>query len=174
MTTPPEITTGSTAETNHAALRDLDSPPSSEAIYFASNFTVESILQWPIFSEVSAEVASLAKVPTMELLGRSQQPKGTISQPTVLYVTAGEVESLVNRFLKFNFIKNPVLDIDILRQEAQSVIENGLQWDGGSCLVVSISHSTVVFSLNNIHSSWSAQLDVFLHPSYTQSEILIT
>jgi hypothetical protein len=100
---------------------------------------VESILQWPLIREASPLVSSLVQIPTVELLslpngaGRSH-----VSGSLRLDVEPKVLDRLMQDFLEFNHIKNPVLDTKLLREDVRVVAENGLQWDGGSCLVVSI------------------------------------
>jgi hypothetical protein len=146
----------------------MDAPPPSEAIYATSHFMIESILRWPVFAELYPDIVMHTKKPTIELLGQCERTQALKSQSsTLLEVDAAVLERLIEAFLDYNFVKNPVLDIDILRREAASVAENGLRWDGGSCLVVSypdflpLLGSTLLTlskrSTNSLHSYWYAR-----------------
>jgi hypothetical protein len=50
------------------------------------------------------------------------------------------VPELIESFLRNVHIKNPILDTSILRVYASNMIENGLNWDGETCQVVSWFH----------------------------------
>lgn len=43
---------------------------------------------------------------------------------------------MIEQFIFLVHIKDPILDEDVLRRKAYSVVEDGLGWDGSSCLVV--------------------------------------
>ena len=47
-----------------------------------------------------------------------------------------DIPKLIDRFLRHVHIKNPILDEEMLRQESDRVVEEGLGWDACSCLVV--------------------------------------
>ena len=47
-----------------------------------------------------------------------------------------EVNELVEKFISYVHIKNPILDIKTLKMYARRVVEDGPGWDGESCLVV--------------------------------------
>ena len=47
-----------------------------------------------------------------------------------------DIESLVDNFIAHVHIKNPILEIETLREQARRVVEEGPGWDGASCLVV--------------------------------------
>lgn len=48
-----------------------------------------------------------------------------------------QILDLVQRFLDLVHIKNPVLNPDTIWSYARRVVEDGLEWDSPSCLVVS-------------------------------------
>lgn len=66
--------------------------------------------------------------------GGACRPFGTPSSTSSLIES--EVLGLVERFLSMVHTKNPILDDDTLRRFANIVIEEGLSWNGPSCLVV--------------------------------------
>ncbi|KAJ6086191.1 hypothetical protein N7486_010472 [Penicillium sp. IBT 16267x] len=47
-----------------------------------------------------------------------------------------KVPNLLNRFFHLVHIKNPIIDQEELQKDARRVIEDGLNWDEGSCLVL--------------------------------------
>ena len=52
-------------------------------------------------------------------------------------INDAHIVQLVNRYLALVHVKNPILDINKLKQYAAEVAEHGIDWDGPSCLVVS-------------------------------------
>jgi hypothetical protein len=50
-----------------------------------------------------------------------------------------DIPQLVERFLEDVHTKNPFLDVDALRKNAQRVMNHGLDWSGWTCIVVSVS-----------------------------------
>lgn len=56
-----------------------------------------------------------------------------------------QILDLVQRFLDLVHIKNPVLDPDTIWSYARRVVEDGLEWDSPSCLVVSRTGRNLVW-----------------------------
>lgn len=110
--------------------------------------TAESILAWPIFA--SSPPSELPLVSVLHKPG-SQNHEAISNGPTRLcYSTAStkaktigiiedDIPRLVQRFVDYVHIKNPVLDIEILGFYTQNLMEYGIGWDPASCLVVSYS-----------------------------------
>lgn len=48
-----------------------------------------------------------------------------------------DAPELVDIFLRFVHIKNPILEIKVIREDARRIAENGFEWDARSCIVVS-------------------------------------
>jgi hypothetical protein len=111
-----------------------ETPTEPQADYLkipSSRAAPDSLLQWPIF-EGKYPVGSLAFP-----LGRTAE--GELDAGSGLD-DFGEVApiQLVENFLAYVHIKNPILDAQSLRVYARRVSEVGFLWDGPSCLVVSI------------------------------------
>ncbi|KAH6985338.1 hypothetical protein EDB80DRAFT_732121 [Ilyonectria destructans] len=51
-------------------------------------------------------------------------------------ILENDISKLVRRFLELVHPKNPVLDVGTLWSYAQGIAENGLRWNGASCLVL--------------------------------------
>jgi hypothetical protein len=121
----------------------LDGPPSSDVILMASHFTVESVLRWPIFTQICPELEGLIASSPMELIGNSEHVNPRIGdvtnsvQASLLGCEPKSLGVLVQHFIKSNYGKSPIFDIDALCLEARRVEENGISWDAGSCLIVS-------------------------------------
>ena len=126
-----------------AAPKALDGPPSSDVILMASHFTVESVLRWPIFAQIFPELEGLIALSPMELIGDSKHVNPRIGDVASLFrplssdVSPSRWKRLVQNFIKSNYGKNPIFDIDALCLEARRVEEHGISWDAGSCLIVS-------------------------------------
>ena len=133
------------AQSRHeSAPKTMDGPPSSDVILMASHFTVESVLRWPIFTQIFPELEGLIAASPTELIGNSKHVNPRIGdvtksvQASLLGCEPKSLEGLVQNFIKSNYGKNPIFDIDALCLEARRVEEHGISWDAGSCLIVSI------------------------------------
>lgn len=121
-----------------------DMPPSSETLRQASEMFLESVLRWPIFSEVAPHLKESLEMPIVEVLGPSERSgtggsrgdKGKTGS-TLPNLDADVVNHLIGNFLENNHVKNPVLDVKSLRMDAREFVESGPLWDGRSCLIVS-------------------------------------
>jgi hypothetical protein len=127
-----------------------DSPPDSLKIP-SSRITPDSILAWPIFenrypvSYIQDGIFNSGcwkdRSSSNNISSSGGDVKNLRSQKksltTSLSFQEEEVVSLVDRFLSLVHTKNPILDDDTLRLYARNVEEDGLSWDGLSCLVVS-------------------------------------
>jgi hypothetical protein len=117
----------------------------------SSRIIPDSILAWPIFE--SRYPASYLQDAVFESAGWGDGftpaemtssadvtgvPSQKTSRPATMPFREEEVLKLVDRFLSLVHIKNPIVDEDALRSGARKVVEDGLSWDGQSCLVVSI------------------------------------
>jgi hypothetical protein len=121
-----------------------DRPPSSKVLLQASEMFADSVLKWPIFSQAAPHLERELHVPIMEFWTRSDGNIGrTPSQTgnkgaTLLNLDSNVVNELVENFLTNNHVKNPVLDVESLRADAEEFAEIGPQWDEKSCLIVSV------------------------------------
>ena len=115
----------------NAATETLTEPQADYLKIPSSRAAPESLLQWPVF-EGKYPVGSLA----FPLDGTGEGELDVHSGVDDL----GEVApiQLVENFLAYVHIKNPLLDAQSLRVYARRVSEVGFLWDGPSCLVVSI------------------------------------
>jgi hypothetical protein len=124
-------------------LFSADMPPSSEMLLQASEMSLDSLLKWPIFSEVAPNLKDMLQVPTVEILGSSR--KENMAAPehtgnlgsTLLNLDLEVLDHLVGNFLAINHTKNPILDVESLRIDVREFAESGPKWNGKSCLIVS-------------------------------------
>lgn len=104
----------------------------------SSNTSPDNVLMWPIFlgnyaTKCLQDAVFLSKPPD---LYDNQGPSKGIKVP----FQEDKVPELMERFFHLVHIKNPIVDQDKLRKNARTVVEDGLSWDAGSCLVVSTYH----------------------------------
>ena len=110
----------------------------------SSRTTADTILIWPIFEgryPPEYLVDALFKAQPENADAESNLPdegsrffSGTsASRPSF---REDKVIELVEKFLSYVHIKNPILDVGTLKGYARRVVEDGPSWDGGSCLVV--------------------------------------
>jgi hypothetical protein len=157
--TPPMLENSAQSQ-RESVPETLDRPPSSDVILMASHFTVESVLRWPIFTQIFPELEGLIASSPMELIGNSKHVNPRIAdvsksvQATLLGCEPKSLGALVQNFIKSNYGKSPIFDIDALCLEARRVEENGISWDAGSCLIVSIfqfnASRVTLFRLSNL------------------------
>ena len=101
----------------------------------SSRTTSDATLRWPVFDGIYP--------PGLIPCAMEESSKGELE-------TDGGVDDLgsmaplqlVEDFLAYVHIKNPVLDAQTLRAYARRVSELGFEWNGPSCLVVSVPAST--------------------------------
>lgn len=113
-------------------------PPTADIIHASTEMTVESLLTWPVFQNVLPE----PHTPLLTLLGQAEQRThidNAVSFNFELKIDSQAVGRLVANFLSSNHIKNPIFDIATLWKDVRLFVDNGPQWDGRSCLVVSIA-----------------------------------
>lgn len=111
-----------------------DQPPTADIIFESAEMTVESISRWPVFEleEPPLLVATLGQVDiTRSATGEN-----------IFELEPEMVVQLVENFLATNHIKNPIFDVDHLWSQVKEFSDNGLKWNGTTCLVV----STINFS----------------------------
>lgn len=103
------------------------------------------MLQWPIFNRrfppsYITDAAYTHEV-DMDLQSGDRASQASrrshVAKARCLSIDEESIIGLVERFLELVHIKNPILDVDMLRSYAQNVVEDGLRWDSASCLVVS-------------------------------------
>ena len=97
----------------------------------SSRITPDATLRWPVFEgKFSSEfLKDTSETPSEEGL-QAGGDVNDLSNVTPL--------KLVDDFLSYVHIKNPILDVNTLRGYARRVSEIGFEWNGPSCLVVSI------------------------------------
>lgn len=108
---------------------------------------IEAMLRWPVFERHLAELGIPSNKSLIKLLGQASSNMATLEidsrssrldTEVAMSLNAEVVRQLVENFLVNNNLKNPVIDPTSLRSDAQEFLESGLQWDGKSCLIVSI------------------------------------
>ncbi|KAJ5096205.1 hypothetical protein NUU61_005561 [Penicillium alfredii] len=95
----------------------------------SSNTSPDNILIWPVFEQRYPEKCLQDAV----FASSSQTPR---MQRTKFAFQEDKVPALMDRFFYLVHIKNPIVDEESLRHDARKVIEDGLGWDEGSCLVL--------------------------------------
>lgn len=104
-----------------------------------SQTTPDAILSWPIFDHRWPASFNTDPVFEAELSdGANAQPS---TRTNVSFQACGineeMIPNLVQNFLHYVHIKNPVVDADSIVWSARTVSEEGIKWDATSCLVVS-------------------------------------
>ncbi|KAI6781310.1 fungal transcriptional regulatory protein [Emericellopsis cladophorae] len=93
--------------------------------------SADSILQWPVFNGAYPPNALISELFTQNQNG------DLITPPTALVPFDEEqIPLLIDRFLVNVYTKNPILDVEDLLKSARRCAENGVGWDGASCLVL--------------------------------------
>jgi hypothetical protein len=144
------------AETTPSPYYDLldETAILSESLEFAETHsgTCEDVMEWPIFggryhrSETerlifNPDLASLQVNQYHTPDGSSGRLKSTVSSSVHKSAPGRGIQesdalALVERFLIYVHIKNPILDSLQIRRMAKDIMENGFRWDGTSCIVV--------------------------------------
>ncbi|KAK9236405.1 hypothetical protein V1525DRAFT_217083 [Lipomyces kononenkoae] len=120
-------------ETVDRSSRSLDYLISSLKVP-SSGVGPDMILAWPVFQNqfvpdfLDREVAQAAL--------EDDDAGGTLSRVDEPDMGNDRISDLIERFLNYVHVKNPVLNIASLRLSAQIVAERGIDWDGRSCLVL--------------------------------------
>lgn len=96
--------------------------------------SADTVLRWEIFEQ---------KFPPNALIGNLFQPNladttdDVITTPSRLTPLDEEtIPSLIDRFLQNVHTKNPILDVEALVKHGRRCADQGIGWDGRSCLVL--------------------------------------
>jgi Fungal Zn(2)-Cys(6) binuclear cluster domain len=115
-----------------------DAPPSSKALLQSSKMCADSILKWPIFTQAAPHLEKELQTPIMEVFAQADTTVTASNKGASMMNLESEwINRLVENFLTHNHVKNPILDVDLLRSYARDFGETGPQWDEKSCLMVS-------------------------------------
>lgn len=151
--------TGDSSQSDHLRSTVGPSQPNGESltvpyIIYGSS---EDILGWSVFQSqhdraqiekliydptIYNDTESTAQTPTA---GDMAVPPNHVDREPRITVTTGrgireeDIMTLIERFLSYVHIKNPIFDADVLRNIAKLVAERGFGWDIYTCLVVSLS-----------------------------------
>lgn len=115
---------------------DEELPPEAPDLPANTN-NCEAVLNWPIFQGSVPEVKSF-------VLGYGDTPSDTLPAPKQSLgrgIQEEDFTPLSTRFLAYVHVKNPILDVPEFCNYVKDAAENGLRWDGPSCLVVSLPRS---------------------------------
>jgi hypothetical protein len=93
---------------------------------------VEAVLAWPIFATDSQGSAMLEAIYGTET-EENDQSVNTRSGGII----EEDIPRLVQRFIEFVHLKNPVVDVETLWFYTHQIVEDGINWSASSCLVVS-------------------------------------
>ncbi|KAE9373064.1 hypothetical protein N431DRAFT_336998 [Stipitochalara longipes BDJ] len=100
----------------------------------ASRTNADTILLWPIFN------GEFLPNHFVDMLFRTEH---VVNDDSTVYrsseavgIKERSVKDLVENFLAYVHIKNPILDVETLRIHAKRLFEDGPGWDGMSCLVL--------------------------------------
>ncbi|KAJ5915452.1 hypothetical protein N7466_011385 [Penicillium verhagenii] len=120
-------------KTNQAELSSRD-PAANIFGVTSSNTSPDNVLIWPIF--LGNYAAKCLQDALFSL--SSSGPYGNQSSKKLAKFPFQEdkVSHLMERFFQLVHIKNPILDPEELQEYSRIVIEDGLSWDEGSCLVL--------------------------------------
>ncbi|KAH7134450.1 vegetative cell wall protein gp1 [Dactylonectria macrodidyma] len=101
----------------------------------ASIHNCESVLRWPVFRGIVPEIESFMTWPDNT---ETTSPNSSWREPDTLSRGIHEEDfiPLSKRFLAYVHTKNPILDVAELSRYVRDAAENGLRWDGPSCLVL--------------------------------------
>lgn len=109
----------------------------------AASLNCESVMRWPIFSGLVPETQSLVLESgyddVSDLYSKYSGDAFTQSRRGT-YAKALQEDNFVplsKRFLAYVHVKNPILEVASFKAHVKDAAENGLRWDGPSCLVVS-------------------------------------
>ncbi|PYH96482.1 hypothetical protein BO71DRAFT_448645 [Aspergillus ellipticus CBS 707.79] len=99
----------------------------------ARSHNCEAILKWPIFRDRAPDVWSLVLENDESVL-----PAATQAHPIALGrgIQEEQIVPLSETFLSHVHLKNPILEVSGFTQYVRDAAENGLRWDGPSCLVL--------------------------------------
>ncbi|KAL1960921.1 hypothetical protein VTO42DRAFT_5905 [Malbranchea cinnamomea] len=151
VTPSPEFQTLHQHSPPAAVLELRDAPPPSDVIFRSSEMTVESLLKWPIFTRLAPDLEPLVRTPAIDGLSELSAGNGASSSSPesvsgIIGLDYETVQAHVENFLTNNLVKNPILDVDILRADARVFSETGPQWDGRSCLILLVCAVSAISS----------------------------
>ena len=109
-----------------------------EAWMPAGRTNVESVLAWPVFSDCQNPNHVLDAIYGAESEDSEDGPhlKGQNQRSKAAGVVEEDIPRLVQRFVEFVHLKNPVVDVDTLWSYTHQIVEDGIDWSPSSCLVV--------------------------------------
>lgn len=148
---PTTVVSGPADLASSSTLRIPETPPASRGAVSApgdqydelhipsGRTTPDAILQWPIFEHqypptYLIDATFAAEMPDDDSENESSSPT---SKAKGSGYNEDQILERVQKFLDLVHIKNPILDQRTVWSYAQAVVEDGLQWDSSSCLVVS-------------------------------------
>ena len=112
----------------------------SESLEVPTAFaTVDHVLSWPIFGNKRPKDFLSHEVLIKDQAGIHSHTNSTNEQSNGRWnqtINETEIPRLVERFLEFVHIKNPILDAIQLRQDARRIAEDGIDWEPSTCIVV--------------------------------------
>lgn len=132
-------------ELNHTVPRALSVEASRDFLQIPPHrASADTVLQWGVFEE---------KYPANSLIGGLFSPEhNAVSLPTEGASTPSgdlitnssrlspleeeQIPGLIDRFLQNVHTKNPILDVEALVKHGRKCAEQGVGWDGRSCLVL--------------------------------------
>ncbi|KAJ4986958.1 2OG-Fe(II) oxygenase superfamily protein [Stagonosporopsis vannaccii] len=102
-----------------------------------SQTTPDAILSWPVFQHRWA--ASFTTDPVFEAEFSDGESAWAPSRTTISSQIDGyneeNIPGLVQKFLRYVHIKNPIVDAETITMCARNVSVEGLKWDASSCMV---------------------------------------
>lgn len=146
------------ADSSHSSPSGLSSNHVAQASAPAG-ISFESTLKWPIFRGLTPDcISSLVLQTNLNVDGASSRhpeddqlgdsgrstigpAPGKQANPFVLSDETN-IRVLCQRYLKVVHVKNPIFEISDFNMHVKRVVEHGLDWDEGSCVVVSTLHVT--------------------------------
>jgi hypothetical protein len=98
----------------------------------AARTNVEAVLTWPVFAMDNGSSPMLRAIYGAEIEEDDQNTNKRSAG-----IVEGDIPRLVQRFVEFVHLKNPVIDVETLWSYTHHVVEDGIDWSPPSCLVVS-------------------------------------
>ena len=122
------------------------SPSHAPRIATPAGASFESTLKWPIFRGlVPVGISSLVLQTDLDIdegcaveehvSGRGY---GTTGSGRVVLSDESNIRVLCQRYLQVVHVKNPIFEVSRFNVHVKGVLEHGLDWDEGSCVVVSM------------------------------------
>lgn len=112
--------------------------------------SADAVLSWPIF------VTDLNQRPITidDLFGNDNSIDQSDAGAGNAVISDENALRLVNRYIQYVHIKDPILDIVDIQKKARNFIESGPGWDSSSCLVVGFVWESVTNSISHHVSSF--------------------